>query len=84
MPMLDFSLFRASKNLFSGTGESVLRGQSMEFLELAEYDGQSAKHIDWNASVRSGKTKVRHYAADHDVRVWILSDIGATFGFGCK
>lgn len=54
-----------------------LRGQGTDFKQLSEYRiGDSVRHIDWRATLRSGKPTVREYQDERDQTVMLLVDCG--------
>ncbi len=54
-------------SLHAGTGQDLLRIRPYE-------PGDSARHVDWKATAKSGALKVREFARDEQVRLRIVFD----------
>ena len=53
--------------MHAGTGQDLLRIRAYE-------SGDSARHVDWKATAKSGALKVREFARDEEARVRIVFD----------
>lgn len=64
-------------HLLDGQYRSLLRGRSMDFDDLREYQpGDEVKDIDWKASARAQETLVKRYHAERRHRVLFAVDRG--------
>ena len=54
-------------SMHAGTGQDLLRIRAYE-------SGDSARHVDWKATAKSGTLKVREFARDEEARVRIVFD----------
>ncbi len=54
-------------SLHAGTGQDLLRIRPYE-------SGDSARHVDWKATAKSGTMKVREFARDEQARIRIIFD----------
>ena len=53
------------------------RGEGTDFKQLSEYRvGDSVRHIDWRATLRTGKPIVREFQDERDQNVIVLLDCG--------
>ena len=58
-----------------GEWESFIRGRGSELYRIREYMPEdSARHVDWKATAKSGSLKVREFAREDERRVCILFD----------
>jgi uncharacterized protein (DUF58 family) len=58
-----------------GALESLTRGQGQDLYALREYvPTDSARHVHWKASARSGSLMVREFAHEEDFRVLLVLD----------
>jgi len=54
---------------------SLHAGQGQDLLRIRPYEtGDSARHVDWKATAKSGALKVREFARDEQVRLRIVFD----------
>jgi uncharacterized protein (DUF58 family) len=61
--------------LVSGELESYMRGRGHDLYAIREYlSTDSARHVDWKASAKSGALKVREYAREDERRVMLVLD----------
>ena len=59
------------------------QGAGLEPAEIREYvPGDSARHIDWNATARFGEPYVREFDAETDRATVLLVDAGGSMGTG--
>lgn len=65
------------RGLLEGQYGSVFKGRSMDFDDLREYiPGDDIKDIDWNATARSGQTRVKRYVAVRKHNILFVVDTG--------
>ncbi len=58
-----------------GEWESFIRGRGSELYRIREYMPEdSARHVDWKATAKSGALKVREFARDDERRLCIVFD----------
>jgi uncharacterized protein (DUF58 family) len=58
-----------------GEWESFVRGRGSELYRIREYMPEdSARHVDWKATAKSGSLKVREFAREDERRVCVLFD----------
>jgi len=61
--------------LVSGELESYQRGRGNDLYGIRDYQfNESARHVDWKASARSGALQVREYAREDERRVLLAFD----------
>ena len=61
--------------LISGEIESHQRGRGAGLYRIRDYEPEdSARHVDWKASAKSGELKVREYAREDERSVCIVFD----------
>ena len=61
--------------LVSGELESYQRGRGHDLYAIRDYQfNDSARHVDWKASARSGALQVREYAREDERRVLLAFD----------
>lgn len=61
--------------LISGDSESFLQGRGHELYRIREYQPEdSARHVDWKATAKSGSLKVREFTREDDRRLRIVFD----------
>jgi len=61
--------------LVSGELESFQRGRGNDLYGIRDYQyNESARHVDWKASARTGALKVREYAREDERRVLLAFD----------
>lgn len=61
--------------LARGEWESFVRGRGADLYRIREYMPEdSARHVDWKATAKSGSLKVREFARDDERRVCIIFD----------
>lgn len=66
-----------------GEFRSVFKGRGVDFEALREYnDGDDARLIDWNVSVRLAKPYVRLYREDRSLTLFLLIDVSASMEEG--
>ena len=58
-----------------GDWESFIRGRGSELYRIREYlPEDSARHVDWKATAKSGSLKVREFAREDERRICIFFD----------
>ena len=58
-----------------GEWESFVRGRGQDLYRIREYMPEdSARHVDWKATAKSGSLKVREFAREDERRVCIIFD----------
>lgn len=61
--------------LVRGEWESFVRGRGSELYRIREYMPEdSARHVDWKATAKSGSLKVREFAREDDRKLCIVFD----------
>jgi uncharacterized protein (DUF58 family) len=61
--------------LISGEFESYIRGRGNDLYRIREYlPEDSARHVDWKATAKSGSLKVREFAREDERRLRIIFD----------
>jgi uncharacterized protein (DUF58 family) len=61
--------------LVRGEWESFVRGNGADLYSIREYMPEdSARHVDWKATAKSGSLKVREFAREDDRRLCIVFD----------
>jgi uncharacterized protein (DUF58 family) len=61
--------------LVRGDWESFVRGRGAELYRIREYQPEdSARHVDWKATAKSGSLKVREFAREDERRLCIAFD----------
>jgi uncharacterized protein (DUF58 family) len=59
---LEISTRKVVNNILAGQYHSAFKGQGMQFADFREYHiGDDVRHIDWNASARTGTTLIKKY-----------------------
>ncbi len=66
-----------------GEFRSVFKGRGVDFEALREYDeGEDARFIDWNVTVRLSKPYVRLYREDRSLTLFLLIDLSPSMEMG--
>jgi uncharacterized protein (DUF58 family) len=61
--------------VLSGKCETYLRGQGTDLYRIREYlPEDSARHVDWKATAKSGALKVREFAREDERRLRVVFD----------
>jgi uncharacterized protein (DUF58 family) len=61
--------------LIRGEWESFVRGRGLDLYRIREYMPEdSARHVDWKATARSGSLKVREFAREDERKLSIVFD----------
>src|SRR5277367_5598456 len=64
-----------------GAMASLFKGHGQDLYALRDYmPNDSARHVHWKASARSGSLMVREFSRDDDCRVLLVLDAGETEG----
>ncbi len=72
-----------SRALLHGSFRSSFRGRGIDFDSLREYEaGDDAMRIDWNATVRLGRTYVKDYVDERGLPVYLVLDRSSSMAFG--
>ena len=73
---LDIRTLRRLSGLLSGAYRTTFHGNGLEFAELREYaPGDDVRAIDWHASAKTGRTFVRRYTEERNIRTIFLADV---------
>jgi uncharacterized protein (DUF58 family) len=74
---------RAAASPFAGAYTSAFRGGGLEFEESRPYaPGDDVRHIDWNATARTGAPFLKRFRDERDQTLLLLLDVSASMGFG--
>jgi uncharacterized protein (DUF58 family) len=74
---------RAVASPFAGAYTSAFRGGGLEFEESRPYaPGDDVRHIDWNATARTGTPFLKRFREERDQTLLLLLDVSASMGFG--
>ena len=80
---LSFVARQPQGSILSGSHASRLRGRGLDFDELRRYQpGDDLRHLDWRASLRSGKQVVRTFTEERDRPALIVVDQRMSMFFG--
>ena len=80
---LSFTARQPQGSLLAGNHASRLRGRGLNFDELRRYQpGDDLRHLDWRASLRTGKPVVRSYTEERDRPALIVVDQRMSMFFG--
>jgi len=61
--------------MITGELESNLRGRGSDLYRIRDYEPEdSARHVDWKATAKSGELKVREYTREDERRIAIIFD----------
>lgn len=72
---------RVDTDLIGGY-QSAFRGSGLTYQDLRDYTpGDEIRHIHWKATARSGKTFVKSYTEDRELRVMLLVDVSRSLAF---
>ena len=67
--------------LVTGELESLTRGRGHDLYSIREYQtSDSARHVDWKASARTGSLQVREFAREDERRVLLVLDAAIPAG----
>ncbi|MDB6051162.1 MAG: MoxR protein [Pseudomonas sp.] len=82
---LSFIARQPQGSILAGNHASRLRGRGLNFDELRRYQpGDDLRHLDWRASLRTGKPVVRTFTEERDRPALILVDQRMSMFFGSK
>jgi len=77
---------RTRKNIasgFAGGYRSAFKGRGLEFDEVREYTpGDDVRDIDWNVTARTGRTFVKRYIEERQLKLLFAVDVSASQTFG--
>ena len=80
---LSFVARQPHGSILSGNHASRLRGRGLNFDELRRYQpGDDLRHLDWRASLRTGKPVVRTFTEERDRPALIVVDQRMSMFFG--
>lgn len=80
---LQLAALSLAHGMQAGSFRSHFRGRGIEFDALREYEpGDDIRSIDWNLMARSGKTFVKLYREERDLRLFLIVDISASMKSG--
>lgn len=80
---LSFIARQPRGSLLAGNHASRLRGRGLNFDELRRYQpGDDLRHLDWRASLRTGKPVVRTFTEERDRPALIVVDQRMSMFFG--
>ncbi|QVN04264.1 DUF58 domain-containing protein [Pseudomonas rhodesiae] len=80
---LGFSARQPHGSILAGNHASRLRGRGLNFDELRRYQpGDDLRHLDWRASLRTGKPVVRTFTEERDRPALIVVDQRMSMFFG--
>jgi uncharacterized protein (DUF58 family) len=80
---LSFVARQPQGSLLAGNHASRLRGRGLNFDELRRYQpGDDLRHLDWRASLRTGKPVVRTFTEERDRPALIVVDQRMSMFFG--
>ena len=81
---LQLAALSIAQGMQAGSFRSHFRGRGIEFDALREYEaGDDIRSIDWNLMARSGKTFVKLYREERDLRLFLIVDVSASMDAGC-
>lgn len=81
---LQLAALSIAQGMQAGSFRSHFRGRGIEFDALREYEaGDDIRSIDWNLMARSGKTFVKLYREERDLRLFLIADVSASMKAGC-
>lgn len=82
---LSFVARQPQGSLLAGNHASRLRGRGLNFDELRRYQpGDDLRHLDWRASLRTGKPVVRTFTEERDRPALIVVDQRMSMFFGSQ
>ncbi|NWA02651.1 DUF58 domain-containing protein [Pseudomonas gingeri] len=82
---LSFLARQPRSSLLAGNHASRLRGRGLNFDELRRYQpGDDLRHLDWRASLRTGKPVVRTFTEERDRPALIVLDQRMSMFFGSR
>jgi len=82
---LSFLARQPRRSLLAGNHASRVRGRGLDFDELRRYQpGDDLRHLDWRASLRTGKPVVRTFREERDRPALILVDQRMSMFFGSQ
>jgi uncharacterized protein (DUF58 family) len=80
---LSFVARQPQGSILAGNHASRLRGRGLNFDELRRYQpGDDLRHLDWRASLRTGKPVIRTFTEEHDRPALIVVDQRMSMFFG--
>ncbi|MFJ2710633.1 DUF58 domain-containing protein [Pseudomonas sp. NPDC087346] len=82
---LSFMARQPRGSILAGNHASRLRGRGLNFDELRRYQpGDDLRHLDWRASLRTGKPVVRTFTEERDRPALIVVDQRMSMFFGSQ
>jgi uncharacterized protein (DUF58 family) len=80
---VQLSARRAVRSLAAGEYDTAFKGAGLAFEDVREYQpGDDVRHIDWNASARSGRTLLKRFTEERELTVIVAVDLSASMVFG--
>ena len=80
---LDLTVRRRLEGLVPGDQRTPMVGAGTELAQIRAYrPGDDVRHIDWNATARTGEPQVRVHVAERSVTTWLVVDLSASMAFG--
>ncbi len=74
---------RVAASPFAGAYASAFRGGGLEFEESRPYvPGDDVRHIDWNATARTGEPMLKRFREERDQTLLLLLDVSASMSLG--
>jgi uncharacterized protein (DUF58 family) len=74
---------RAAASPFAGAYTSAFRGGGLEFEDSRPYaPGDDVRHIDWNATARTGTPFTKRFREERDQTLLLFLDVSASMDFG--
>ncbi len=80
---LSFAARQPRASILAGNHASRMRGRGLNFDELRRYQpGDDLRHLDWRASLRTGKPFVRSFSEERDRPMLVVVDQRINMFFG--
>ncbi|MEZ5728691.1 MAG: DUF58 domain-containing protein [Burkholderiaceae bacterium] len=80
---IEWTVLRRLDGALQGDHRTLHRGSGLDLADLREYQPHDdVRHIDWNATARTGVPHVREFREDREIAIWFLVDHSASVAFG--
>lgn len=80
---LDLTVRRRLEGIVPGDQRTPMVGAGTELAQIRAYrPGDDVRHIDWNATARTGDPMVRVHVAERSVTTWLVVDLSPSMAFG--
>ena len=80
---LDLTVRRRLEGLVPGDQRTPAVGVGTELSAVRAYrPGDDVRHLDWNATARTGEPHVRVHVAERSVTTWLMLDLSPSMAFG--